>query len=77
MPRGNRHPRPQESVNGHQRRLLSFKQAHEEFGPSEDQFARWVALGDLPIVRPPHCRRKYLDRSDVERLLFERWKERA
>lgn len=68
--------RPNAASDGH-RRLLSIRQAHRDYGPSEDQWFRWIGNGDVSAIRPPNCRRVWLDRDEVERLLFVAWKERG
>ena len=57
-------------------RLLDIKAAASEYGISEWTLRDLIATGDLPVIRPPHLRRIWIDRADLEQALLA-WKERA
>ena len=57
-------------------RLMSAKTAASHLGIPLSTLRDWVRRGHLPVVRPPDCRRWWLDRRDVDRCV-EQWKERV
>lgn len=57
-------------------RLLTLKQAEQEFGLSYMLLYRLVKDKKLAGITPPGARRIYLDRADVEAAILL-WKENA
>src|SRR5262245_40479738 len=47
-------------------RLISLKQAEEEYGLSQTLLLDLAKRGELIAVRPPNVRRIFLDRADLE-----------
>jgi excisionase family DNA binding protein len=56
-------------------RLLSLQGAAEYLGVPRTTIRDWAVRGHVPVVRVPDCRRIWLDRRDLDRLI-EAWKER-
>jgi hypothetical protein len=54
-------------------RLLSLRHAEAEYGLPYAQLLDLVKRGELQAVQPPHIRRVYLVRADLERKL-DLWK---
>jgi len=57
-------------------RLLSLRQASDEFGLPVETLRALVINGALRAVQPPHIRRVFLDRRDLEAAI-ESWKARG
>jgi hypothetical protein len=57
-------------------RLLDLKAAEAYSGISAWTLRDLIASGALPAVRPPHLRRVWIDRADLDRAIAE-WKERG
>ncbi len=55
-------------------RLLTAKDAAQYLGVPYTTLRDWAHRGMLPIVRPPDCRRWWIDRLDLDRFI-ERFKE--
>ncbi len=55
-------------------RLLTAKDAAHYLGVPYTTLRDWAHRGMLPIVRPPNCRRWWIDRLDLDRFI-ERFKE--
>lgn len=55
-------------------RLLDIKAAAAEYGISAWTLRDLIAAGVLPVIRPPHVRRIWIDRQDLDRALMA-WKE--
>ena len=55
-------------------RLLTAKDAAQYLGVPYTTLRDWAHRGMLPIVRPPDCRRWWIDRLDLDRFV-ERFKE--
>ena len=56
-------------------KLISIKQAADEFGLPEALIRDLMHRGDLAAVQPPHIRRVFVVRADLERKL-EAWTQR-
>lgn len=57
-------------------RLLDLSEAELYSGISVWTLRDLIASGELPSVRPPHLRRVWIDRNDLDEAIA-RWKERA
>lgn len=57
-------------------KLLSLQQASLEYGFTVPTLRDLIAAGALPAVRPPHLRRVYLLRTDLEAAISS-WREVA
>ena len=55
-------------------RLLTAKSAAQYLGVPYTTLRDWAHRGILPVVRFPECRRWWIDRHDLDRLV-ERFKE--
>ncbi len=53
-------------------RLLSVPQASDEFGFTVDALDKLIRTGELRVVEPPHIRRRFLIRHELEQAV-ERW----
>ena len=60
----------------HSGRLLDLREAELYSGISAWTLRDLIASGELPAVRPPHLRRLWLDRADLDKAIAE-WKDRA
>ena len=54
-------------------KLLSIKQAADEYGLPAALIRDLIHRGDLAAVQPPHIRRVFLVRADLERKI-EAWR---
>ena len=54
-------------------KLISIKQAADEFGLPAALIRDLIHRGDLAAVQPPHIRRVFLLRADLERKI-EAWR---
>ena len=57
-------------------KLLSIRQAEEEFGLPGALLRDLIHRGELKAIQPPCIRRLFIDRSDLSAAL-ERWKTRG
>jgi hypothetical protein len=57
-------------------RLLSMQQASDEFGLTVDALDKLIRTGELRVVEPPHIRRRFLIRQDLEQAV-ESWVRRS
>lgn len=57
-------------------KLLTLQAASVEYGITVASLRDLIAAGTLPAVRPPHLRRVYLLRSDLDHAIAS-WREVA
>jgi|SRR5579871_4804223 len=57
-------------------RLLDLREAESYSGISAWTLRELIATGALPAVRPPHLRRVWIDRADLDQAIAK-WKDRS
>lgn len=67
---------PKRAKRGRSGRLLDLNEAEAYSGISAWTLRELIASGDLPAVRPPHLRRVWIDRADLDKAIAE-WKDRT